>query len=48
MFAINVRGTMAATQAALKHKKSGGRILMSGHSQKPKHLCIHTSKDAFS
>ena len=28
MFAINVRGTMAATQAALKHMKSGGRIIM--------------------
>jgi 3-oxoacyl-[acyl-carrier protein] reductase len=30
MFAINVRGTMAATQAALKHMKSGGRIIMIG------------------
>jgi 3-oxoacyl-[acyl-carrier protein] reductase len=27
---INVRGTMAATQAALKHMKSGGRIIMIG------------------
>ena len=26
MFNINVRGTMVATQAALKHMKSGGRI----------------------
>jgi 3-oxoacyl-[acyl-carrier protein] reductase len=30
MFAINVRGTMAASQAALKHMKSGGRIIMIG------------------
>jgi 3-oxoacyl-[acyl-carrier protein] reductase len=30
MFAINVRGTMVATQAALKHMKSGGRIIMIG------------------
>jgi 3-oxoacyl-[acyl-carrier protein] reductase len=30
MFAINVRGTMAASQAALKHMKSGGRIIMVG------------------
>jgi 3-oxoacyl-[acyl-carrier protein] reductase len=30
MFAINVRGTMAATQAALKHMKSGGRVIMIG------------------
>jgi 3-oxoacyl-[acyl-carrier protein] reductase len=30
MFAINVRGTMAATQAALKHMKEGGRIIMIG------------------
>ncbi|MBB6143232.1 3-oxoacyl-[acyl-carrier protein] reductase [Silvibacterium bohemicum] len=30
MFAINVRGTLAATQAALKHMKSGGRIIMIG------------------
>jgi 3-oxoacyl-[acyl-carrier protein] reductase len=27
---INVRGAMAATQAALKHMKSGGRIIMIG------------------
>src|ERR1700674_5402432 len=27
---INVRGTFAATQAALKHMKSGGRIIMIG------------------
>jgi 3-oxoacyl-[acyl-carrier protein] reductase len=27
---INVRGTMVATQAALKHMKSGGRIIMIG------------------
>ena len=26
---INVRGTLAATQAALKHMKSGGRIISS-------------------
>jgi 3-oxoacyl-[acyl-carrier protein] reductase len=30
MFAINVRGTMVATQAALKHMKDGGRIIMIG------------------
>jgi 3-oxoacyl-[acyl-carrier protein] reductase len=30
MLDINVRGTMAATQAALKHMKSGGRIIMIG------------------
>src|SRR5881296_2353555 len=27
---INVRGTLAATQAALKHMKPGGRIIMIG------------------
>jgi 3-oxoacyl-[acyl-carrier protein] reductase len=27
MFAINVRGTMVAAQAALKHLKTGGRII---------------------
>ena len=27
---INVRGTLAATQSALKHMKSGGRIIMIG------------------
>jgi 3-oxoacyl-[acyl-carrier protein] reductase len=27
---INLRGTMAATQAALKHMKTGGRIIMIG------------------
>jgi 3-oxoacyl-[acyl-carrier protein] reductase len=30
MININFRGTMAATQAALKHMKSGGRIIMIG------------------
>ena len=30
VFAINVRGTFVATQAALKHLKSGGRIIMIG------------------
>jgi 3-oxoacyl-[acyl-carrier protein] reductase len=30
LFAINVRGTFVATQAALKHMKSGGRIIMIG------------------
>lgn len=30
MIAINFRGTLAATQAALKHLKSGGRIIMIG------------------
>src|SRR5207245_9309433 len=30
MIDINVRGTLAATQAALKHLKSGGRIIMIG------------------
>jgi 3-oxoacyl-[acyl-carrier protein] reductase len=30
MFDINVRGTFIATQAALKHLKSGGRIIMIG------------------
>ena len=30
MININVRGTMVATQAALKHMKSGGRIIMIG------------------
>src|SRR5947207_8011616 len=29
---INVRGTFVATQAALKHMQSGGRIMMSGSS----------------
>jgi 3-oxoacyl-[acyl-carrier protein] reductase len=29
---INVRGALAATQAALKHMKSGGRIIMIGSS----------------
>jgi 3-oxoacyl-[acyl-carrier protein] reductase len=32
MIAINVRGTLVATQAALKHMKSGGRIIMIGSS----------------
>src|ERR1700741_3869300 len=30
MIEINVRGTLIATQAALKHMKSGGRIIMIG------------------
>jgi 3-oxoacyl-[acyl-carrier protein] reductase len=30
MFAVNVRGLMAATQAALKHMPNGGRIIMIG------------------
>ena len=30
MFNINVRGTMVATQAALKHMKSGSRIIVIG------------------
>jgi len=30
VFAVNVRGTFVATQAALKHMKSGGRIIMIG------------------
>src|ERR1700737_4002831 len=30
LFDINVRGTLAATQAALKHMKSGGRIISIG------------------
>ena len=30
MIDINVRGTLAATQAALKHMQSGGRIIMIG------------------
>jgi 3-oxoacyl-[acyl-carrier protein] reductase len=30
VFAINVRGTFVATQAALKHMKPGGRIIMIG------------------
>jgi 3-oxoacyl-[acyl-carrier protein] reductase len=30
MFDVNVRGVMAATRAALKHMKSGGRIIMIG------------------
>ena len=30
LFAVNVRGTFVATQAALKHIKSGGRIIMIG------------------
>src|SRR5258706_4951693 len=32
MIDINVRGTLAATQAALKHMKRGGRIIMIGSS----------------
>ena len=32
MIEINVRGTLVATQAALKHMKSGGRIIMIGSS----------------
>ena len=30
MIDINIRGTLATTQAALKHMKSGGRIIMIG------------------
>jgi 3-oxoacyl-[acyl-carrier protein] reductase len=30
VIAINIRGTLAATQAAMKHMKSGGRIIMTG------------------
>jgi 3-oxoacyl-[acyl-carrier protein] reductase len=30
VIAINIRGTLAATQAALKHMKSGGRIITTG------------------
>src|SRR5258705_4021824 len=30
VFAINVRGTFVATQAALKHLKAGGRIIIIG------------------
>src|SRR5437660_5957167 len=30
VFAVNVRGVFVATQAALKHLKTGGRILMNG------------------
>jgi len=30
MFNINIRGVMVATQAALKHMKSGGRIITIG------------------
>jgi len=30
LFAVNVRGTFVATQAALKHIKSGGRVIMIG------------------
>ena len=30
MFGINIRGVMVATQAALKHMKSGGRIITIG------------------
>ena len=32
VFAVNVRGTFVATQAALKHLKPGGRIIMIGSS----------------
>jgi 3-oxoacyl-[acyl-carrier protein] reductase len=32
VFAINVRGAFVATQAALKHMKTGGRIIMIGSS----------------
>ena len=32
MIDINVRGTLVATQAALKHMKNGGRIIMIGSS----------------
>jgi 3-oxoacyl-[acyl-carrier protein] reductase len=30
MFSVNVRGALMATQAALKHMKNGGRIIMIG------------------
>jgi len=30
MFSLNVRGALVATQAALKHMKNGGRIIMIG------------------
>jgi 3-oxoacyl-[acyl-carrier protein] reductase len=30
MFSVNVRGALVATQAALKHMKNGGRIIMIG------------------
>ena len=30
VFAVNVRGVFVATQAALKHLKTGGRIIMIG------------------
>jgi 3-oxoacyl-[acyl-carrier protein] reductase len=30
MFNLNVRGALVATQAALKHMKNGGRIIMIG------------------
>src|SRR5437773_4357466 len=32
VFAVNVRGVFVATQAALKHLKTGGRIIMIGSS----------------
>ena len=32
VFAVNVRGVFVATQAALKHLKAGGRIIMIGSS----------------
>ena len=32
VFAVNVRGVFVATQAALKHMKNGGRIIMIGSS----------------
>jgi len=32
MFSLNVRGALVATQAALKHMKNGGRIIMIGSS----------------
>src|SRR5712691_12738079 len=32
MIDINIRGTLAATQAALNHMKSGGRLIMIGSS----------------
>src|SRR5438128_1375798 len=32
VFAVNVRGVFVATQAALKHMKAGGRIIMIGAS----------------
>src|SRR5881409_2803338 len=40
---INVRGVFIATQAALKHMKSGGRIIMIGSSVASMSLCPASS-----